>query len=141
MQRLPLQGRRDVLFELTEHLPLDGAMELSAAVAGLRTQGFGLALDDTGCGFADLDTARVLRPDIAKLCITVVRHAGLGTLLDADIAGSVAQLHQLGCRVLAEGVETQAQHDALCACGVELAQGWLYGRPAAADDVLPPVLA
>lgn len=139
-QRLPLQGRRDVLFELTEHLPLDGAMELSAAVAGLRAQGFGLALDDTGCGFADLDTARVLRPGIAKLCITVVRHAGQGALLDADIAGSVAQLHQLGCRVLAEGVETQAQHDALCACGVELAQGWLYGRPAAADEVLPPVL-
>jgi EAL domain-containing protein (putative c-di-GMP-specific phosphodiesterase class I) len=141
MQRLPLQGCRDVLFELTEHLPLDGAMELSAAVAGLRAQGFGLALDDTGCGFADLDTARVLRPGIAKLCITVVRHAGQGTPLDADIAGSVAQLHQLGCRVLAEGVETQAQHDALCACGIELAQGWLYGRPAAVDDVLPPVLA
>lgn len=137
LQRLPLQGRRDVLLELTEHLPLDGALELSAAVSGLRAQGIGLALDDTGCGFADLDTARVLRPDIAKLCITVVRHAGQGGLLDADIAGSVAQLHQLGCRVLAEGVETQAQHEALRACGIELAQGWLYGRPETVDAALP----
>ena len=100
-------------------------------MSSLRAQNVGLALDDTGCGFADLDTARVLQPDIAKLCITVVRHAGQGGPLDADIARTVAQLHQLGCRVLAEGVETQAQHEALRACGVELAQGWLYGRPVA----------
>ena len=77
-QRLPLGGRQDVLLELTEHLPLDGALELSEAVSSLRAQNVGLALDDTGCGFADLDTARVLQPDIAKLCITVVRHAGQG---------------------------------------------------------------
>lgn len=134
--RLALQGRQDVLLELTEHLPLDGAMELVPAVSALRAQGIGLALDDTGCGFADLDTVRVLHPDIAKLCITVVRHAGQGGLLDADIAGSAAHLHQLGCRVLAEGVETQAQHDALSACGIELAQGWLYGRPMPVDTAL-----
>lgn len=135
-QRLPLQERQDVLLELTEHLPLDGALELSEAVSSLRAQSVGLALDDTGCGFADLDTARVLQPDIAKLCITVVRHAGQGGPLDVDIARTVAQLHQLGCRVLAEGVETQAQHEALRACGVELAQGWLYGRPVAVDTAL-----
>lgn len=135
-QRLPLGGRQDVLLELTEHLPLDGALELSEAVSSLRAQNVGLALDDTGCGFADLDTARVLQPDIAKLCITVVRHAGQGGPLDADIAHTVAQLHQLGCRVLAEGVETQAQHEALRACGVELAQGWLYGRTVAVDTAL-----
>jgi WD40 repeat protein len=35
-----------------------------------RTLGIRLAFDDTGCGFADFDTVRLLRPDIVKLCIT-----------------------------------------------------------------------
>lgn len=136
-QALPLADRREVLFELTEHLPLDAAAELAMAVDQLHDMGIGLALDDAGCGFADMDTVRTLRPDIVKLCITVVRHAGKGAPFDTEIADTAQRLSGMGCRVLAEGVETQAQHDALTRCSIELAQGWLYGRPAAVDAILP----
>lgn len=127
---LPLAGRADLMFELTEHLPLGGAEGLAAAVERLRAGKLGLALDDTGCGFADLDTVRVLRPEIVKLCITVVRNADKGSPYVKAIAETTRQLHELGCRVLAEGVETEPQHAALADCAIELAQGWLYGRPA-----------
>lgn len=132
---LPLAGRRDILFELTEHLPLGGAKDLAMAVAQLRGQGVGLALDDTGCGFADMDTARILRPDIVKLCITVVRNADKGSPFVDAIRETTRRLLDLGCRVLAEGVETEAQHAALFGCGIELAQGWLYGRPAPVTEL------
>ena len=67
---LPLAGRTDVVFELTEHLPLDAAAELRSAIDRLHQLQLHTALDDTGCGFADLRTAEILRPGIVKLCIT-----------------------------------------------------------------------
>lgn len=126
---LPLAGRTDVVFELTEHLPLDAAAELRSAIDRLHQLQLHTALDDTGCGFADLRTAEILRPGIVKLCITVIRNADRGDPFIHAIKQTTQQLQALGCRVLAEGVETESQHAALVACGIELGQGWLYGRP------------
>ncbi|MDR0775537.1 MAG: EAL domain-containing protein [Azonexus sp.] len=135
---LPLAGRDDVIIEITEHLPLDAAEELRDAVAHLRELGLRLSLDDTGCGFADLETVRVLQPDIVKLCITIIRNAALGDPFITAIRKTVAQLHEQNIQVLAEGVETEAQHQALAGCGIELAQGWLYGRPQELDTAFGP---
>ncbi|MDR1996585.1 EAL domain-containing protein [Azonexus sp.] len=135
---LPLAGRDDVIIEITEHLPLDAAEELRDAVAHLRKLGLRIALDDTGCGFADLETVRVLQPDIVKLCITIIRNAALGDPFIKAIRRTVAQLHEQNIQVLAEGVETEAQHQALVGCGIELAQGWLYDRPQELDIAFGP---
>lgn len=135
VRELALDGRGDVIFELTEHLPLGEAEALADAVRALRGIGVGVALDDTGCGFADLDTAKVLSPEIVKLCVTVVRNADKGSRFIDPIRETTNHLLDLGCRVLAEGVETEEQHRALGACGIELAQGWLYARPAPVDTV------
>jgi EAL domain-containing protein (putative c-di-GMP-specific phosphodiesterase class I) len=134
--KLALAGRREVMIELTEHLPLNEAEGLVDVVKRLRTLGIQLALDDTGCGFADFDTARLLRPDIVKLCITVIRNADKGSHFTAAIRESAERLRKLGCQVLAEGVEREHQHAALQGCGIELAQGWLYGKPEAVESVL-----
>jgi EAL domain-containing protein (putative c-di-GMP-specific phosphodiesterase class I) len=125
-----------VVLELTEHLPLNEAEDLVEVVKRLRTLGIRLALDDTGCGFADLDTVRLLRPDIVKLCITVIRNADKGSQFTAAIRDSAERLRTFGCLVLAEGVERENQHATLPGCGIELAQGWLYGKPGAVELVL-----
>jgi EAL domain-containing protein (putative c-di-GMP-specific phosphodiesterase class I) len=134
--KLALAGRREVMFELTEHLPLNEAKGLVEVVKRLRTLGIRLALDDTGCGFADFETVRLLQPDIAKLCITVIRNADKGSHFTAAIRESTERICKLGCQVLAEGVERENQHAALQGCGIELAQGWLYGKPEAVEFVL-----
>ena len=136
LDELPLRERRDVMLELTEHLPLDQAESLAGTTARLRAQGIGLVLDDTGCGFADMDTVRLLRPEIVKLCITVIRNADRGSPFDTEIGATASRLRQLGHRVLAEGVETESQHAGLLPLGIELAQGWLYGHPRPVDEVL-----
>jgi EAL domain-containing protein (putative c-di-GMP-specific phosphodiesterase class I) len=134
--KLALAGRQEVMLELTEHLPLNEAEGLLEVVRRLRTLGIRLVLDDTGCGFADFDTVRLLRPDIVKLCITVIRNADKGSHFTAAIRESAERLCELGCQVLAEGVERENQHAALQGCGIELAQGWLYGKPEAVQSVL-----
>lgn len=136
LDELPLRGRSDVMLELTEHLPLDQVESLTGTIARLRAQGIGLVLDDTGCGFADMDAVRLLRPEIVKLCIAVIRNADRGSPFDTEIGATALHLRQLGHRVLAEGVETEPQHAALLPLGIELAQGWLYGRPRPVDEVL-----
>ncbi|MCF8502284.1 MAG: EAL domain-containing protein [Rhodospirillum sp.] len=130
-------ARPGVVVELTEHLPLDDAEGLLPKVAALRRGGARLALDDTGCGFADTDVAAILRPDIVKLCITVVRNAALEEAHRMTIRDTVRRLQDLGCQVLAEGVETEDQARRLESIGATLAQGWHFGRPASADEVLP----
>jgi EAL domain-containing protein (putative c-di-GMP-specific phosphodiesterase class I) len=135
-KKLPLTDRPEVVIELTEHLPLNEASGLADVVKDLRKLGIRLALDDTGCGFADLETVRLLRPDIVKLCITVIRHVDKGSRFQAMIRKSVERLQTFGCLVLAEGVERDGQHVALQGCGIKLAQGWLYGKPGRVETIL-----
>jgi EAL domain-containing protein (putative c-di-GMP-specific phosphodiesterase class I) len=122
-------ARPGVVLEITEHLPLDEAQAYAGFFAKARSLGARLALDDTGCGFADMEAARAIRPDIAKLCITVTRNADRSLAHLAEIAGTVTELRSVGAEVLAEGVETKEQADALTETGASLAQGWYFGRP------------
>ncbi|MDR2637714.1 MAG: EAL domain-containing protein [Zoogloeaceae bacterium] len=130
-------ARPGVVVEITEHLPLDNARALLPLIAELRARGARLALDDTGCGFADQRAAETLRPDFVKLCITIIRSVGRGSAdVLSDLAATIAHLRELGIGILAEGVETQAEAEQLSRFDIDYAQGWLYGKPQAADTLL-----
>lgn len=133
-EMLMMLARPGVVVEITEHLPLDQAPEVLPLLHRLRSGGAAIALDDTGCGFADADAVAALRPDIVKLCITVIRGAGRDPSILPELAASVTGFRALGAQVLAEGVETAEQAAALAPMGIELAQGWLYGKPVAAEQ-------
>lgn len=131
-----LLARPGVLVELTEHLPLGQAALLSPIRDRLHAAGARLALDDTGCGFADLQAARELKPDFVKLCITIINALGESPALLADLRETVATLHELGCQVLAEGVEHESTATLLAELGIDHGQGWHFGRPAPAAEAL-----
>jgi EAL domain-containing protein (putative c-di-GMP-specific phosphodiesterase class I) len=97
-------ARPGIVLEITEHLPLDHAEAYAAFFAKARTLGALLALDDVGCGFANMKAARAIRPDIAKLCNTVTRNANRSSAHLAEIARTVAEVKAMGAEVLAEGV-------------------------------------
>jgi EAL domain-containing protein (putative c-di-GMP-specific phosphodiesterase class I) len=128
-------ARPGVVLELTEHLPLDQAEQHTAVFQKIRSQGGRLALDDTGCGFADMAAVADIRPDIVKLCISVVRNANRSSEHLAEIARTIAECQALGARVLAEGVETREQAEALTQAGAQLAQGWHFGHPVPATQI------
>jgi EAL domain-containing protein (putative c-di-GMP-specific phosphodiesterase class I) len=125
-----------IVLEITEHLPLDQAEGHAAVFEKARALGARLALDDTGCGFADMAAARAVRPEIIKLCITIVRNANRSSAHLAEITRTIAEFRTMGAEVLAEGVETSEQAAALAEAGASLAQGWLFGRPVPCAEIV-----
>jgi len=125
-----------LILEITEHLPIQAAEDLCEAREKYKAKGIRLALDDTGCGFADLETVRILHPDVVKLCITVIRQLGQSPFIMEDIRKTTAQIMELGAQVLAEGVERRAQVDLLADTDITLAQGYYFGKPRPASKVL-----
>jgi EAL domain-containing protein (putative c-di-GMP-specific phosphodiesterase class I) len=124
-----------MIVELTEHLPLGRVDELRPTLDGLRRQGARIALDDTGCGYADLDVAGAIEADMVKLCITVIGRLEEHASVRDAVAEAVKLAHEQGALILAEGVETEGQERILQDLGVDLAQGWLYGRPFPAGEL------
>jgi EAL domain-containing protein (putative c-di-GMP-specific phosphodiesterase class I) len=133
LDRMRSREVREVLhrtvFEITEGLPLLEDDRLRKTVEELTSRGVRFALDDTGCGFASLDAARILRPSIVKLCISVTRRVGRNDRIVREIRDVVGIVEQWSGTVLAEGVEREDQVDLLRCCGVSLAQGYYFGRP------------
>ena len=119
---------------MTEHVVIDDYDQLRAALRNLDP-GVLVAVDDAGAGFASMRHILELQPDFAKLDISLVRGIDVDDLRQALAAGLNYYAMRTGCRLIAEGVETQAEADKLRSLGIELAQGYLYGRPAAIEDL------
>jgi EAL domain-containing protein (putative c-di-GMP-specific phosphodiesterase class I) len=126
---LTAHAQRTVL-ELTERAAIDGIADITDRIARLRQLGFRIAVDDIGAGYSGLNSFATVQPDFVKLDITLVRG------LDRDpvrrrLVRLLAELcGDLGIFVVAEGVETVPERDALIALGIDLLQGYLFARPA-----------
>jgi diguanylate cyclase (GGDEF)-like protein len=108
-------------------------------VGELRALGVRVALDDFGAGYNSLSILRSCEFDTIKLDCTFV-HGLVANVADKVIASAVIfATHGLGARIVAEGVETEAQRSALAALGCDDAQGYYFGYPmssAAFTDLL-----
>lgn len=126
-----------VVIELTERALLDDPQRVLAAVAAMRDIGARLALDDVGAVPESLAFLPLIRPDVVKLDLRFVREHG--SLEIAQIANAVrAYAEESGAEVVAEGVETEPDHQVALSLGATLGQGWLYGRPGPLPDGLAP---
>ena len=88
-----------------------------------------MAVDDAGAGYASLRHILELRPDYAKLDISLVRRIDGDDVRQALAAGLQYFASKVGCRLIAEGVETDEEAAVLQRLGIEFAQGYLFGRP------------
>ncbi len=118
--------------EITETELLDDASAGAARLGELRALGIRIALDDFGTGYSSLSYLHSLPLDSLKIAKPFVDGLG-GDGRDASFIGVIVELaRKLGLDVIAEGIETPAQLAALRDLEVELGQGFLVGRPAAA---------
>jgi EAL domain-containing protein (putative c-di-GMP-specific phosphodiesterase class I) len=126
---------RAVGFEIAESDVTRHPEVVLHALEGLKTSGVCIELDDYGTGSASLTNLKRLPVDTLKLHESFV--TGLGTApKDAPIAAAVVDLgHALGLKVVAEGVETDAQLAQLRGLGCDGAQGFLLGRPMPENEV------
>src|ERR671938_152106 len=142
--RRPASSRcRPGLLEVAGRLPSRLVIELTEQDAVLNNEllrdrlrpwlarGALVAVDDAGAGFTSLEYVASIRPDFLKLC------RGMVTDIDGDpsrravLRATVAFAHEVGARVVAEGVERPEELAVLREADVDYGQGWLFGRPAA----------
>jgi len=120
-----------IVLEITERAQLEGVKGVGERIERLRALGFRIAVDDIGAGYSGLNSFALLKPDIVKLDMTLVRDIEREPV-KRRLAGAVVNLcRDLGISVVGEGVETVAERDALLELGCDLLQGYLFGRPGA----------
>jgi len=127
-----------VILELTERSSLDAVAKLHDRITALRSLGYRLAIDDLGAGYASLSSIAIIKPDIVKLDMSLVRGIETDHVRQAIVRSVGLMCEQLGVRWICEGVETARELRALVDCGADLAQGYLVGRPATAIREVPP---
>lgn len=118
-----------VVLEVTERSSLDEVKDVRARVAALREMGFRIAVDDLGAGYAGLTSFTLLEPEIVKLDMSLVRDIDRHSTKRRVVAAMATLCRELGSRVIAEGVETEAERATVVGAGVELVQGYLFAKP------------
>jgi len=115
--------------ELTESLILTDVDDVVATMHALRALGVRLALDDFGTGQSSLSYLTRLPLDQLKIDQSFVRNMTQSRPDSVVVQTIIGLAQSLGIDVIAEGVETQAQHRLLLALGCQRQQGYLFGRP------------
>ena len=118
-----------IYLELTEGSLVDNRPQTGRTLRQLHDGGIGLALDDFGTGFSSLAYLKRFPIDVLKIDRTFTDGLGLDENDTAIVKATIALAHSLGIRVVAEGVETEAQLTLLHELGCDTAQGYLLGRP------------
>ncbi|MDE2156177.1 MAG: EAL domain-containing protein [Xanthomonadaceae bacterium] len=131
LERVGLPPSR-LIVEVTEGALLDDPAHVRATLDRLREAGVGAALDDFGTGYSSLSylhslPLRMLKIDQAFVCELDQEDNANSTPV---VVAILALARALGIQVIAEGIETPAQREALLGMGCEFGQGYLLGRPA-----------
>ncbi len=118
-----------LIVEITEETLVHGDMELLSAFDPLRARGVSLAVDDMGAGYSGLRQITTVLPSYLKLDRSLVS----GIDRDGERAALVGALagysRQVNCLLVAEGIETAAELNAIRELGAPLAQGFFLARP------------
>jgi diguanylate cyclase (GGDEF)-like protein len=124
------------VIEVTEDTLITDMENTSVSLNKLHQKGFRIALDDFGTGQSSLSHLRVFPIDIIKIDLEFIRHVHTDKN-DANLVTAIIGLgHDLGMKVVAEGVELQQQIDFLTDRNCNLIQGFYYSKPLPAADYI-----
>lgn len=130
---LPASGLE---LEMTETALIRNAQQVLAQLEGLRDMGVTIAIDDFGTGYSNFDYVRKLPARAVKLDRSFVGDLGADAEARPLARAMIGIAHDMGLRVVAEGVETQATLDVLRAWDCDEVQGYFTGRPMTASALL-----
>jgi diguanylate cyclase (GGDEF)-like protein/PAS domain S-box-containing protein len=124
----------NLTLEITESALMHDAVSALQVLKALKSIGVSLAIDDFGTGYSSLSYLQRFPLDVLKVDKSFVDDLDDGQ--GAEIVSAVVNLaHALGLRVVAEGVETERQLNALQELGCDFAQGYLFSRPVPASEL------
>jgi diguanylate cyclase (GGDEF)-like protein len=125
----------DLELELTERLLISAAGVAQEQLQALRDLGVRLSIDDFGTGYSSLSYLHRLRVDAIKLDKSFVQSIDSDALAHRLVKAMIGVAQGLGLSVIAEGIETEGQCEALIAAGCPLMQGYLFARPQPACEL------
>lgn len=128
----------NIIFEATEGEAISDAKRLAAIFREYKRMGFLTAIDDFGAGYAGLNLLADFQPDIIKLDMELIRGLDASLPRRMIVDGVVKMCRALGITVIAEGIETAGELDALRTIGVRYIQGFYFARPG--FETLPAVM-
>ena len=119
-----------LIFEFTENEEISDPAHTAHIVDSYQKMGFGTALDDFGAGHAGLNLLARFQTDFIKLDMELIRGIDTSMPRRMIVDAVVRMATGMGITVIAEGIETQGELEALRDIGIRYMQGYLFARPA-----------
>ncbi len=120
----------NIVFEITEQHSVQEFDLFYRTLAHYRSQGFRIAVDDAGAGYAGLSTIAELQPEYIKLDKSLIDGIHKDPVKRALVETTATFADKIGSQIIAEGVESKAQAICLKDIGVHCGQGFFFARPA-----------
>lgn len=118
-----------LVFEITENTTLDQLIRIMPNVKKLKERGYRFAVDDVGTGTSNLQLIADLEPSFIKMDISLTRGISTSTRKQALALYLLELAQRSDARLIAEGIENQADLSTLQSLNIHLGQGFFLGRP------------
>lgn len=122
--------------EITESALIEDPEAAIQTLHSIRALGISIAIDDFGTGYSSLAYIKRLPVDILKVDLSFVRDIGKDVKTEAIIKSTISLAHNLGLKVVAEGVETIEQANFLREAGCDIFQGYYFSKPLPASELV-----
>lgn len=129
IERLSLEPN-DFVFEVVETERVDDVRHLQSIFEVYRRNGISVAMDDVGAGYSTLEQMIRLKPDYVKIDRSLIDRCDEKLEKQQQLSKITDIAHSFGAKVLAEGIERREEFEFCRGIGMELAQGYLFGKPA-----------
>jgi len=129
---------QQVIIEITENQPTYDFERMRNALLHYRSMGFQIAMDDLGEGFSSLRLWSELRPDYVKIDMHFVQGVNLDPLKQQFLRSIQSIALSSGTRVIAEGIETDAEFRIVRDIGIACGQGYFIARPTPTPPLIAP---
>jgi EAL domain-containing protein (putative c-di-GMP-specific phosphodiesterase class I) len=120
----------DIVWELTERLPIDDYTRFEATMKAHTDLGYQVAIDDVGAGYSSIQTITHVRPLYLKVDHSLIIGVEENLLKQELIASIQVLAQKVGAMVIAEGIQTERELGVVRGLGVPFGQGFLFGIPA-----------
>ncbi len=133
LEALGLPGDSMVV-EITEGLLLEASASVNRQLLEMRDAGMQVSLDDFGTGYSSMSYLQKFSIDYIKIDQSFVRNLMPASTELALCKAMIVMAHELGMKVIAEGIETAEQRELLIGAGCDFGQGYLFARPMGVED-------
>jgi EAL domain-containing protein (putative c-di-GMP-specific phosphodiesterase class I) len=124
-----------IVLEITERTYVVYESLFHDVLSRFREQNFGIAVDDVGTGYSSLASLAEIEPDYLKFDHVFVRDLDRRQVKQNLLEALLSFAHKMRTRVIAEGIETREELEALRGLGVEYGQGFLFAPPVSIDEI------